>query len=277
MGRPIDVCVGAMPAWLDWRRLLGPGSWHVVESDDGMLEAHSSLDRKAAADLSARLRGVGIGGTMLSLSVRPPLQRKELRKALAEEARRYRKGSKGFTQAATRVDAEGRYSLTPEALAYEMGKRAQGRRVIDACAGVGGNAIGFARAGCEVTAIEIDSGRLAMARHNAKVYGVADRIRFHCGDACEVVSDLEADLLFVDPPWGEKYDKQRVTLDALPPCEQILSSAHHIQEHWIKVPPSFDPSSLPGCRPEAVFGRASGDERRVKFLLLRKSGDSSPA
>ena len=49
--------------------------------------------------------------------------------------------------------------------------------MIDAGCGAGGNAIGFARGGARVTAIEQDVQRLAMARHNAEVYGVADQNR----------------------------------------------------------------------------------------------------
>lgn len=271
MSRPFDVHVSSLPSWLDWKRLLGPGSWTTTEKDDGSLEAQAVLARNDAADLAARLRGVGLGGAMLMLTISPPLARKDLRKALTEEARRYRKSSKGFTKASTRVDAEGRYSLTPEVIAYELGKRAQGLRIIDACAGAGGNAIGFARAGCEVVAIELDPSRLAMAKHNAKVYGVTKRIQFIVGDARELVSSLQADLLFVDPPWGEKYNKERVTLSDLAPCEEIMNRARHIPRAWIKTPPSFDPSTLPSYRPEAIFGEATGDERRVKFLLLEKN------
>lgn len=142
--------------------------------------------------------------------------------------------------------------------------------MIDACAGAGGNAIGFARAGCTVVAIEINPGRMAMAKHNAKLYGVADRIEFVCGDASAIVPDREADLLFIDPPWGKRYNKERVTLQDLSPCQGILECADQIPKHWVKVPPSFAPSTLPCYHPEAFFGIARGDERRVKFLLLEK-------
>ncbi len=167
------------------------------------------------------------------------------------------------------------FSLTPEALALELGERARGLRVIDACAGAGGNAIGFARAGCEVLAIELDRQRLAMAEHNARLYGVADRIEFVCGDACAIVPQRQADLLFIDPPWGERYDKARVTLDQLPPAAALIESSPHIPKKWLNGPASFDPATLPGCRAEAVFGAARGDERRVKFLLIEL--DDSPA
>jgi predicted RNA methylase len=140
--------------------------------------------------------------------------------------------------------------------------------VLDAACGAGGNAIGFARAGCRVTAIERDAARLEMARANARVYGVQDRIRFVAGDAQQLVPELPADLLFVDPPWGERYDKRCVRLADLPLLAALLELPRRPARLWAKVPPSFDPGSLPGCRARAVFGVGEGDARRVKFLLL---------
>jgi hypothetical protein len=271
MSKDFCVRVSPIPRWLDWQRLLGPGSWSSSELPSGHLTLQASLERSVAADLAARLRGVGIGGARLSLEILPPLHRRDLRRASTEEARRYRERSPGFTRASARLDDEARLSLTPEALALALGERARGLRVIDACAGAGGNAIGFARAGCTVTAIEINENRLAMAQHNAGLYGVAHRIKFICGNACTIVPELEADLLFIDPPWGERYNKERVTLEDLPPSRQILERAPQILKQWLKVPPSFDPSTLPGCRVEAMFGAAPGDERRVKFLLVERN------
>jgi hypothetical protein len=271
MARSFRVEVSRLPAWIDWQRLLGPGRWEVHENEAGQLLAAADLTRDAAADLAARLRGVGLGGNLIEIRISPALSRKELRKAHTEEARRYRKGSPGFLKSGTRLDPEGKVSLTPETLALQLGERARGMRVIDAFAGAGGNAIGFARAGCSVTAIELDEDRLAMARHNAGVYGVADRIRFIPGDARRVIAEHEADLLFLDPPWGGCYNKERMTLDDLAPCAEVIESATRIPKVWIKAPPSFDPATLPGYRPEAWFGVGAGDDRRVKFLLLEKS------
>jgi trimethylguanosine synthase len=269
MSKGFQVTVKPLPAWLDWKRLLGPGDWNLNEAETTRsLQAEALLERDQAADLTARLRGVGIGGALLSIEIRPPLNRKELRRANSAEARRHRERSPGFTRASAQLDDEARFSLTPEALALELGERARGLRVIDACAGAGGNAIGFARAGCEVLAIELDRQRLAMAEHNARLYGVADRIEFVCDDACAIVPERQADLLFIDPPWGERYDKARVTLGQLPPAAALLEKSAHIAKKWLKLPPSFDPATLAGCSAEAVFGAARGDERRVKFLLV---------
>ena len=41
------------------------------------------------------------------------------------------------------------------------------------------------------------------------------------------------------------------------------------RELWAKVPPSFAVDELPGAEPEAYFGEAAGDVRRVKLVLLR--------
>src|SRR4029079_8099373 len=134
--------------------------------------------------------------------------------------------------------------------------------------GAGGNAIGFARAGCKVTAIESDALRLRMARHNAALYGVERRIAFVHGDARELVPSLQADLLFVDPPWGRGYDKTRLSLADLPLLEALIAERRHFARLWAKVPPSFDASEIDGARPEAWFGSGEGDAQRVKFVLL---------
>ena len=50
-------------------------------------------------------------------------------------------------------------------------------------------------------AFDIDVEQLKMARWNARVYGVADRIDFRHGDFFEAALSLEADSVFVSPPW----------------------------------------------------------------------------
>ena len=62
---------------------------------------------------------------------------------------------------------------------------------MDAFAGVGGNAIQFALTCDKVIAVELCAQRLETARHNAHVYGVADKIQFICGDFLELASTLE--------------------------------------------------------------------------------------
>nr|MBA2319801.1 methyltransferase domain-containing protein [Deltaproteobacteria bacterium] len=197
--------------------------------------------------------------------VQPPLSRPLVRAGRERDARARRDTSPGFTRPGVRLDEEGRWSLTPEAIALAIGKSAGRVAVIDATCGAGGNAIGFARAGCDVLAIDRDPDRLAHARHNARAYGVS--MRFLAGDAAELLPGLPPALVFVDPPWGRTWPRDRCGLGDLPVLAAILPRCRG--PVWAKVPPSFDPAELPGGIPEAVFGVSAGDAHRVKFLLIR--------
>lgn len=263
------VRVAPLPAWIPRERLLGPGRWR----DEGAA-AVGDLTVPEAADLAARLRGIGLGGGLLQVETTPPLPRAAVRAARTTDARRRRDASPGFTRPGVRLDDEGQVSLTPEALALALGAPLAGKVVVDATCGAGGNTIGFARAGASVIAVEQDTGRLAHARHNAGIYRVAERIRFVRGDARELVPTLRADVLFVDPPWGVEWDRARTDLASLPLLAALLPLARAAGSYgaiWAKVPPSFDPAAWPGATVEPWFGGAPGDARRVKFLVLRAS------
>ncbi len=258
------VVVSGVPDWVPAHRLLGKFAWEALDGTwQTQLSAHD------AADVAARLRGIGIGGSPVSVTIEPSLSRAWVRDARTADARRRRETTPGFTKKEVRWDDEGRWSLTPEVLALRLGQRAGGRTVIDAGCGVGGNAIGFARAGSQVVAYEQNPQRLALARHNARSYGVEARIRFIAGDASAQWDSEPADLLFVDPPWGIEWNHQRTTADQFP----LLLAAWKADfpEVWAKLPPSFDPTTLPNARPEAWFGEAEGDRQRVKFLLVRRT------
>lgn len=101
-----------------------------------------------------------------------------------------------------KVDRQGLHSLKFEAAAFEIGQSIRDNLVLDAFCGVGGSAIGMARAGKRVVAIELDESRLEMAINNAKVYGVADRITFLHGDAMVLMTQHDVDAVYLDPPWG---------------------------------------------------------------------------
>jgi len=92
--------------------------------------------------------------------------------------------------------------------------------VIDAFAGVGGNAIAFALSGRwkRVYAIEKDASSLACAKHNAKLYGVEHLIAWIEGDSFLVVPKVLASLaehaiVFASPPWGGKK-RSRIHLNS---------------------------------------------------------------
>ncbi|CAN6208422.1 unnamed protein product [Urochloa humidicola] len=125
-----------------------------------------------------------------------------------------------------RMDAEGWYSVTPEAVAASQAARAApGDLVVDAFAGCGGNSIQFAARGCYVVAVEIDPRKVELAAHNARVYGVENRIEFVVGDFFRLAPSLKADLVFLSPPWGgPSYIQAPIyTLDMLKPKDGYVT------------------------------------------------------
>ena len=62
---------------------------------------------------------------------------------------------------------------------------------MDAFAGVGGNAIQLAMTCNRVIAVELCAQRLQIAKHNAQVYGVADKIDFVQGDFLELAATFQ--------------------------------------------------------------------------------------
>lgn len=267
------LSVAPLPTWLDARRLLGVGCpLAVTPIGPAHVRIEARVSASEAADVGARLRGVGIDGRALEIVVDPPLPRALVRAARLRDARLRRTLTPGFTVPGGRAEGEGRYSLTPASLAHQIGLLAEGRSVVDACCGSGGNAIGFARAGCAVTAIERDPERLVEARHNARLYGVSDRLTFVHGDALDEVPRRTAALLFVDPPWGLDYDKRCSERAQFPLLDALIARVRSGYDAiWAKVPGSFAVSSVGGAEASGWFGEAAGDAHRLKFVLLQKT------
>ncbi|RVE61031.1 hypothetical protein OJAV_G00166750 [Oryzias javanicus] len=126
----------------------------------------------------------------------------ELAKYWAQRYRLFSRFDEGI-----RLDREGWFSVTPEKIAEHIALRVKhsfptSELVIDAFCGVGGNTIQFALTGKRVLAVDIDAVKLDLARHNAEVYGVAQRIDFLQGDFLQLAPRLRGDVVFLSPPWG---------------------------------------------------------------------------
>lgn len=145
------------------------------------------------------------------------------------------------------MDAQSWFSVTPEVIAARIASRClypllpfeeqqqqqqrQQRRldkgkegeivILDLFCGAGGNAIQFALAGLEeegqelekpttrVIALDIDPDKIEYARHNARIYGVEERIHFLVGDAVEFVKDWNKAKAERDAPGKETAGKKK--------------------------------------------------------------------
>lgn len=75
---------------------------------------------------------------------------------------------------------------------------AAGRTVLDLCCGIGADALAFAQMARQVIGVDIDPGRVAMARANAAVLGLTN-VEFIAGDVREPQTLPQAEVVFFDP------------------------------------------------------------------------------
>ncbi len=107
-------------------------------------------------------------------------------------------------------DEEGLYSLKAQKSMEGIANEIKGDVIVDAFGGIGGASIAFALAGKDVFCIERDSKRLGYAKHNARIYGVREKIEFVAGDCIDCIPKLSFDSMYFDPPWvGEEFFTKR--------------------------------------------------------------------
>ncbi|VDC02842.1 unnamed protein product [Peniophora sp. CBMAI 1063] len=179
------------------------------------------------------------------------------------------------------LDEEGWYSVTPEAIADQIAERCRCGTVLDAFCGVGGNAIAFAKTCERVIALDISPTRLALARHNAEIYGVADRIEFILADFLSFARTLrptgtgslctdypdpatrKIDVVFLSPPWG---GPSYLAGSALPGSTAEEDEATAEVKH-----PEFTLDSVAPIHGRELFDVARQISRNVAYFLPRNT------
>ena len=79
-----------------------------------------------------------------------------------------------------------KYFVEPHIPAFAEFGRWKDRRVLEIGCGLGTDTVSFARAGADVTAIELSDESAALARQRLEVYGLSDRVRIIVGNAEEL-------------------------------------------------------------------------------------------
>ena len=136
-----------------------------------------------------------------------------------------------------------------------------GGLVADLCCGIGGNLIALG-AGRPVLAVDLDPVSLAFARHNARVYGVADRLAAVRADVRNLpLSDVHA--VFIDPA-RRAGGRRLVAGRSEPPLGWCLELAGRVAAVGIKAAPGL-PRELVPAGWEAEFVAVGRD---LKEALL---------
>lgn len=138
-----------------------------------------------------------------------------------------------------------------------------GARVLDACCGIGADALAFVQAGAQVIGLDLDPLRVAIARHNAAALGY-EMARFEVADVRQGIP-AGYDLVFFDPARRDYrgrriYDVERY----LPPLSTVRG--------WptgpmlIKLSPGVNVSQLTEYGGGVEFISVAGD---LKECVLR--------
>jgi SAM-dependent methyltransferase len=145
--------------------------------------------------------------------------------------------------------------------AHAAARYPEGGLVADLCCGIGGNLIGLG-AGHRVLAVDLDPVSLAFARHNARVYGVADRLAAVRADVRSLaLSGVHA--VFVDP--ARRAGGRRLAAGrSEPPLGWCLDLAGRVAAVGIKAAPGL-PRELVPAGWEAEFVAVGRD---LKEALL---------
>ncbi|KAF7356919.1 Tgs1 protein [Mycena venus] len=172
------------------------------------------------------------------------------------------------------LDEEGWFSITPELVADRIAERCRCDTILDAFCGVGGNAIAFAKTCERVIALDISPTRLALARHNAQIYGVADRIEFILSDYISFANSYlsirggtsarKIDVVFLSPPWGGPgYISGDTTRPSSPTKPDASTPA---AEH-----PSYTLASIQPIHGADLFHLSRRITRNVAYYLPRNT------
>lgn len=86
-----------------------------------------------------------------------------------------------------------KYLVEPHIKEFADFPRWKGKKVLEIGCGIGTDTINFARAGAQITAIDLSSESLILAKKRAEIYSLQDKIQFYQGNAEKLDSIIPID------------------------------------------------------------------------------------
>ncbi|MAE94971.1 MAG: hypothetical protein CL910_09955 [Deltaproteobacteria bacterium] len=207
--------------------------------------------------------------------------------ALLEQAHYLVKGKEKFPRASRmRFSREGLAQAsskwTAEYRTWKIRQRlGQVERVLDACSGIGGDAIALATR-WKVLAVERDHETAGLLRHNLAAHGVEGRVEIVEGDLLALLDDpafvaqaSRVDCVFFDPSRRGDGARRIDAADYEPPISLIDRLRELSGNLCVKVSPMLDLDQLPdACDLEVVSHKGAVKETLLWFGALRESPDA---
>jgi len=131
-----------------------------------------------------------------------------------------------------------------------------------------------------VIALDTSPTRLALARHNAQIYGVADRIEFILSDYIsfantylafpshsQEAAERKIDVVFLSPPWGgPSYLSGTTASTTSSPTKNAPESPPSVESH-----PSYSLSAIQPIQGAAFFQLSRRVTRNIAYYLPRNT------
>ncbi len=172
------------------------------------------------------------------------------------------------------ADKDGFYMACPEIVGKYIANRLSNfKSCVELCCGVGTLSIQIAKVINKVYAVDINKNRIDMARYNAKLYNVSDRIKFIQGDVLDsnLFRSISAEVAVLDPDWSYRDSEKSVHVlnidDTQPNLRKMfnLTSRHITKNIVMRIPKTFTAKTL------KEFGQHKIDniiwDRAVKFKV----------
>ncbi|WP_232663892.1 class I SAM-dependent methyltransferase [Pseudonocardia sp. TRM90224] len=196
--------------------------------------------------LQERLRGLDVGGAeglRLGTQLRREFPTQLVIDAMAQQELRRRASAKFRLAADMFFTRDGWEQASAEVVSTHRRTRFRGcARVADLCCGIGGDLVAIA-AECAVRAVDRDPVHVWMARQNARVHGVAERVDTGEADVRDV--DLaDVDGVFVDPARRSGAGRKRLG-ESEPPLEWCLELPRRVGKVGIKAAPGIPHDVVP--------------------------------
>jgi len=97
-----------------------------------------------------------------------------------------------------------------------------------------------------VIAVDIDPKKIELAKHNASIYGVDQKIEFIVGDFFEMENKIRGDVIVTSPPWGgPSYNRQSTIRPTAILLDKILEMGKKIAPKMLlHLPKNLDKNEV---------------------------------